>query len=216
MIAAVFASWSESLPSVAETSVRSTCVEGDRERTGLQHERQVLRLAEVADVLDLRRAAADAVGEGALRRVDLRPGPDLAVEHDGEVLRDAAEVAALPQPPRDVLEAVLPLARELHADDRLAELVEVVAGARRLEVATRHLGNRVLGVVRLIAEEVVRRLAWRHVARAWLLGGRYARDDSGVARDAEHLAAGRHSRVLPREERFSGVRRPFQQASVLG
>ena len=53
---------------------------------------------------------------------------DLAVEHDGEVLRDAAEVAALPQPPRDVLEAVLALARELHADDRLAELVEVVTG----------------------------------------------------------------------------------------
>ena len=103
-------------------------VEGDGERTGLQHECEVLRLAEVADVLDLRRAAADAVGEGGFVRVDLRPGSNLPVEHDGEVLRDAAEVAALPQPSGDVLEAVLPLARELHADDRLAELVEVVAG----------------------------------------------------------------------------------------
>ena len=71
--------------------------------------------------------ARDAVRERAVGVVDLRPGLDLAVEHDREVLRDAAEVAALPQPPRDVLEAVLALARERHADDRLAELVEVAA-----------------------------------------------------------------------------------------
>ena len=48
--------------------------------------------------------------------------------------------------------------------DRLAELVEVVARAVGLDVAAGHLGNRVLRVVRLVAEEVVVRPARRQVA----------------------------------------------------
>ena len=63
-------------------------LERDRQGTGLQHECEVLRLAERADALDLRRPAADAVRERAVGRVDLRPRLDLAVEHDREVLRD--------------------------------------------------------------------------------------------------------------------------------
>ena len=105
-------------------------LERDGQRTRLKHECEVLRLPEIADVLDLRRAAADAVRERAVRRIDLRPRLDLAVEDDREVLGDAAEVAALPEPPCDVLEAVLTLPRERHRHDRLAELVEVVPGAR--------------------------------------------------------------------------------------
>ena len=146
---------SESLPSVAETSVRSIC----SKETGRAPVWSTSARSFASPSVPMFSICAEPppMPSESVRfvRVDLRPGPDLPVEHDGEVLRDAAEVAALPQPPRDVLEAVLPLARELHADDRLAELVEVVAGARRLEVAAGHLGHRVLGVVRLVAEEVV-------------------------------------------------------------
>ena len=47
-IAACRACVSESLPSVAETSVRSIVHELDRQRAGLEHEREVLRLLEGA------------------------------------------------------------------------------------------------------------------------------------------------------------------------
>ena len=50
-----------------------------------------------------------------------------------------------------------------------------------LMCAPGHLGNRVLGVVRLVAEEVVVRPARREVRRARLLLGRSAGDDDGVA-----------------------------------
>ena len=132
------------------------------------------------------------------------------------MLRHAAEVAALPEPPRDVLEAVLALARERHRHDRLAELVEVVPGAVRLDVRAGHLRDRVLRVVRLVAEEVEVRAARREVRRARLLLGGGARDDDRALRDAEHLAALGHLRVLPREELLARADRPFEHAAVLG
>ena len=93
--AAVFACCSESLPSVAETSVRSICVELDRQRAGLEHEREVLRLARRADARDLARRPGDAVRERLVGVVDLRERLDLAVEDDREVLR-----VVWPQPGR--------------------------------------------------------------------------------------------------------------------
>ena len=86
-IAAFHASSSESFPSVAEMSVRSSDFELHRQRAGLEHDRDVLRLVDPLEPLDLRAAAADAAGERRVRVVDLREGADLAVEDDREVLR---------------------------------------------------------------------------------------------------------------------------------
>ena len=95
-------------------------LELERQGAGLEDEREVLRLAELADVRDLA-AAADPVRERRVGVVDLRERLDVAVEHDREVLRRLPEPAALVQPARDPLELVAPLRGEREADDRLAD-----------------------------------------------------------------------------------------------
>src|ERR671934_189933 len=70
--------------------MKSICsrLEGDGERTRLQHEREFLRLAERAALseLDLRAVVpGDAVR--VAHEVDVRHRLDLPVEHDREVLR---------------------------------------------------------------------------------------------------------------------------------
>src|SRR6478609_776009 len=91
-------------------------LEADRERTGLQDERKVLRLLEAA----------------ALAEVDL-----------GVRARDAVRVvlqlAALRLFTRDLLELARAVVRELEEHDRLARLAEVRARPREDEVATGHL-----------------------------------------------------------------------------
>ena len=69
-----------------------------------------------------------------------------------------------------------------------------------------HLRDRVLRVVRLVAEEVVVRPARREVGRTRLLLCRGTGDDDRALRDAEHLAALGDARVLPREELLPRVR----------
>ena len=104
-------------------------VEGDEldgQGAGLEHERQVLRLADVADAGDL---GAVRAGDPAriLLPVDRRPRLDLAVEHDREVLIDllaladrvGEQLAALRLPAGDLGELLGPLLRELHRHDRL-------------------------------------------------------------------------------------------------
>src|SRR5262249_33742799 len=104
-------------------------LEFDRQRTRLEHERDVLRLLQRVEALDLRAAAADAARETRVREVDLREGLDLAVEHDREVLRLLLQLAADPLVARDLLELVRALARELHGHDRPA-----AAARARVEV----------------------------------------------------------------------------------
>ena len=128
----------------------------DRQRTGLEHEREILRLLDVADPRDLG-VARDAAGERAVGVVDLRPRANLAVEHDREVLRRVAELAAHVLGARDLLEAVAALVRELERHDRLVgRRVEVLARAGELQVGTRHLRH----VRRVVLEEVVRVRRW--------------------------------------------------------
>ena len=116
--------------------------ERDGQGAGLEHERQVLRLLQVADARDLRAVrAADPVR--VLLPVDRRPRLDLAVEDDREVLGDllaAAEesrAACRGRRSSRVISPNLsaPVARELHQHDRLAGgRVEVRPRARELEV----------------------------------------------------------------------------------
>jgi hypothetical protein len=114
--------------------------ERDWEGAGLQDEREVPPLVQVADARDLRSArAADPVR--VLVPVDRRPRLDLAVEHDREVLErlllgDAAagevpdRLAAVGLGVRDRAELVRAVVRELHQHDRLARRrVEVLARA---------------------------------------------------------------------------------------
>ena len=125
-MAAVFACCSESLPSVAETSVRSTCVNGIGSAPYLSTSARSCASC-VVDAGDLT-AAGDAVRERRVRVVDLREGLDVAVEDDREVLGRLAELAALIQPPRHRLELVVAVAVEGQPDDRLAgRRVDVLA-----------------------------------------------------------------------------------------
>ena len=87
-------------------SVRSSVSNLTGQRTGLQDERDLLRLLERVEALDLRAAAADAAAQARVGEVDLREGLDLAVEDDREVLRRVAQLPADPEVARDVLELV--------------------------------------------------------------------------------------------------------------
>src|SRR5262249_388004 len=145
-------------------------LEADGERTGLQDERKVLGLLERAALpeVDLGVRAGDAVR--VLLEVDRRRRADLAVEDDREVLEVVLRVAlpagevearlsALRLLPRDLVELVGAVIRELERDDRAAGLPEVGARAREDEVATRHLRDGVLLVRRVELREVVVRPA---------------------------------------------------------
>ncbi len=139
-------------------------LEGDRQGTALQHDREVLRLVDRADAGDLSAVrAADPVR--VLLPVDRRPRLDLAVEDDREVLRHRlAEQVRLGAPTAgdiagDAAEDVGALVRERHRHDRLAGLgVEVLARARQAQLLTGHLGDDVLlvGVAGVVADQVVR------------------------------------------------------------
>ena len=77
-------------------------LELDRQRTGLEHEREVLRLPEIADVLDLRRPPP--IPSESERSVESICGNDL-ISRSRTIAKccgDAAEVAALPEPPCDL------------------------------------------------------------------------------------------------------------------
>ena len=163
----------------------------DRQRTGLEHEREILRLLDVADPRDLG-VARDAAGERAVGVVDLRPRANLAVEHDREVLRRVAELAAHVLGARDLLEAVAALVRELERHDRLVgRRVEVLARAGELQVGAGHLRH----VRRVVLEEVVRVAGGRSDARAHD-GLHAARDHHGAVRGAEELVAVRQLAVV--------------------
>ena len=188
-------------------------LERDGQGTGLEDEREILRVPRLADVLDLR-AAGDAVRESPVRVVDLRPRLHLAVEDDREVLRDAAEAPPLPESARDVLEQVRPLAGERDPDDRLAELVEVLLRSRRLDVRAGHLRNGRCRV-RVVLEEVVVRAALDEVRRTRVLLSRRARDDRGPGRHGENGAALGHARVRLGEQRVSRFGRAGDQPLLL-
>ena len=92
-------------------------LELDRQGTGLEHERDVLRLLQRVEALDLRASAADSARQARIGEVDLREGLDLAVEDDREVLRLLAQFPANPLVTRDALEGVGAGIRELHRHD---------------------------------------------------------------------------------------------------
>ena len=185
----------------------------DGEGARLEDEREVLRLLDAVEPGDLRAAARDPVREARIGEVDDREGADLVVEHDGEALREGARVVAaagdsvlrreerapLGQLPRDVVELVGAVVREVQEDDRLPGLrVEVLASAvPGVEVLAGQRRDRVLGVVRLVLVEVVPGLRRRDAAGAGLgRGGRVvgagvapAGEDRLVARDDVELGA---------------------------
>src|SRR5262249_50616473 len=121
------------------------------------------------------------------------------VEDDREVLRAALDVlraaralarerAALSLLPRDVVEDLLPVSRELHEHDRLARVrVDVRARAGKLEVGARHLRDAAVPLcVRQAVLQEVERLAPGDLLRAdAVAGGGVAADDDRVLRDAE-------------------------------
>jgi hypothetical protein len=92
----------------------------------------------------------------------LRPGANLAVEHDREVLEEVLAAprklglgaSALCERPRDLVELVAARISELERDDRLAVL-EVRARSLELQVLARHLRDRVLRVRRVELEDVI-------------------------------------------------------------
>ena len=131
------------------------------------------------------RVAADAVGEVALRRVDLRERLDLAIEHDREVLRRAEQVAALVEAAGDPLELLAARAGELHQDDRALARIEVCARSGQLQVGTRQLGDRLLLVVLVVLEQVPGRRRGRCPDAGADDGVGATRDDDGLLGDPE-------------------------------
>ncbi len=136
-------------------------LEPNGQSAGLQDESQILRLLRRSQTGDLGRVPGDPVR--VLLVVDRRPGPDLVVEDDREVLEEwfgarelrRLRLAAHSERPRDVVELLATRARELHDHDRLVRLrVEVLTRAGQLQVVTRHLGDRLLGR-RVVLEQVV-------------------------------------------------------------
>ncbi len=192
----------DSWPSVAEIVGLLEGDELDGKRAGLEDEGEVLRLVDRAEALDLGAVAGDAVGEALV--VDLRPRADLVVEHDREVLGNAAELPALRESARDVVEAVAAPVGELERHDRLA-LEEVLAGAGQPQILTGHLRDRVLGVGRVVVEEVVEVLL--RLGNPALPAGA----DHGRRATRDHdLALGRREVLgvlghLPRRERVDEV-----------
>ena len=174
--AACHACVSESLPSVAETSVRSICWNVTGSAPVWRIEREVLRLTDRAAVaeVDLGVRAGDPVRVAL--EVDVRRRLELPVEHDREVLDVVEVVALLPAEielrltalrlfARDLLELVRAVVRELQCHDRPAALAEVGAGAREHEVAAGHLRHGVPRAVRVEVHQVVVRAGRRHGAR---------------------------------------------------
>ena len=131
-----------------------------RERTRLEDEREILGLAGRVEPFDEGVVARDPVRE--VVEVDLRPGADLAVEHDREVLEEVLAASrklglgtsALCERPRDLVELVAARIGELERDDRLAVL-EVRARSLELQVLARHLRDRVLRVRGVELEDVI-------------------------------------------------------------
>ena len=98
--------------------------------------------------------------------------------------------AALRLAPRDLVEDLLALAGELHRHDRLAVLVEVRAGAGELQLAARHLRDRIVREVLHVAvlEEVEARRRRATLRRAEAVPGRQVTaDDRRVVRDTHDV-----------------------------
>ena len=132
---AISACRSESSPSVAETCVESTCTNSTGQSAGLEHEGEVLRLLDRVEAADLRAAAGDAVGEARIGEVDDRERADLAVEHDGEALREGAGVVAAAG------DAVLGREERASLGQLAGDVVELVAAVVR-EVEQRRSARR--------------------------------------------------------------------------
>ena len=158
--------------------MRSICWKRDRQRTGLQDQREVLRLTDRAAVPRSISAFGPGMPSGLLLEVDVRRRLELAVEHDREVLGVVQVVALLARRgrtssdraaplPRDLLELARAVVRELQRHDRPAALAEVGARAREHEVAARSSPARCsVRAVRVVVHQVVVGAGRRHDARA--------------------------------------------------
>ena len=223
-IPAIRAWRSESSPSVAEMSVRSTCSNRTGRAPVCRTRARSFASCDRSQTGDLGRVPGDPVR--VLLVVDRRPGPDLVVEDDREVLEERfgarelrrLRLAAHSERPRDVVELLATRARELHDHDRLVRLrVEVLTRAGQLQVVSRHLGDRLLGR-RVVLEQVVVGPGARCALESGADLGRLraARDDDAVPRHGEHLRALRKLPVLQIGDRlFFRRRRSRQQALVL-
>ena len=153
----------------------------DRQRADAQALRQVLRLLDRADAVDLRAGAAvDALR--VLAEVDRGERDDLVVERDREALQRGVAVgarrqddlrAALGDPLGDPREGLAALVGELHRDDGLLGLlVDVLLGV--LDVGARQL--------RVVLEHEVA------LHRLGLVGRPLGLDHHDALRHLEHLA----------------------------
>ena len=197
-------------------------LERHRQRTGLEDEREVLRLADRAALaeVDLGVRAGDAVRVAL--EVDVRRRLELPVEHDREVLGVVEVVALLPGEielrlaalrlvARDLLELVGAVVRELQRHDRAAALAEVGARAGEHEVAAGHLRNRVARAVREELHQVVVGPARRDHARAEAAAGLQAADHDRVRRHVQHLGLRRHLAAERLEQLVKRVLRATDQ-----
>ena len=210
----------------------------DRQRAGLEDERQVLRLGDRVEPGDLRVAAGDPVHEVGIGEVDDRVRTDLVVEDDREALGERAGLlaigdsgqrrllrAALGELAGDVVELVPALVRELEEDNRLAVLAEVLTRPTGVQVLAGELRHRVLLVVRPVLEEVVPGAVRRDAARARrdrlvrVLGGDGSpagEDDPVVRHDVVRRSLRRRAAVELVEERLLGRRGPGEPLLRLG
>ena len=173
-------------------------LELDRQRTGLEHEREAFGLAEPTPSahVDL---SAGVTGD-AVRvayEVDVRHRLDLPVEHDREVLRAVLYGSAVALPladertafgfaARDRVEDLLALAGELHRHDGPALRVDVRARARKLQLTSGHLRDRVARVVAVLQQvEACLRRQRLAVGGQTVAGRGFAADDHRVLGDGQ-------------------------------
>ena len=142
-IAARHASVSESLPSVAEMSVRSSVSNLTGKAPVWSTSAMSFASRSESRPWICARPPPMPLREARVGEVDLREGLYLAVEDDREVLRLLAQLSANPLVASDALEGVGAGIRELHRHDgapaRARAGVEVRSRPRELQVLTRHL-----------------------------------------------------------------------------
>ena len=191
-MAAMTAWRSESLPSVAETSVRSTvsnfsgsapvCSTSARSSASCCEESPVIW------------ALSPAIPSGFWMKSMVgndRISPSRTIAKcwrmgSGLASSSVLDLAAAAANARDLVELVAALVGELQRHDRLAGLAEV-GGVPRSRDRRRPSPGRIHGVVRPVLEEVVERPSRRADAAGTDIGRRAARDDDAVPRYSEDL-----------------------------